>query len=1066
MCEISNARVELNTRNCSTFSLAPRHPEPPNSHSAAPPSQQSPVPFSLHQLSQASHVQLLRRALSALVPRISSSVEFQMDSFNDGSSPRPRRLDPDPFARLSDDLVAHILALVASKRFRFHPNPRLTAATATPGTTIATAAAAAAAAAAVAVSAAAEANAGGDGTNRASAERADGMAGNKAIAVNGSANSEDKDAHGDASEDELDECIARAVKKPCARFARVIQLTTAIALEAEATAANYARTMTLHIDPDDPDTPSAAHILASAYPPPLPGTSADSASLPPPPPPPPFTVFRHALVCKRWLRLARFSLPAILLQADRRLSTQTFRSFLLPFPPLPLPSHQHLPSFPRHHPLRLRLRRFPLLSPPFSAHPAAPAHRPISFRRHIRRSPSLHRHGYYGGLDDDDPDDAVATVTEPAVTALFAACRNLVSLKLFLPLCLLELPASVSLLQRLTRLDVSCARDDRDSRPVPDPEARFPESVGALSALRSLRIRAAYVRALPHTLSRLRSLTSLKIDGCVALRQLPDGLGQLKKLQYLELAKLNSLQSLPDSIGLLSSLETLHLRNINAASLPDSSAHLSSLKRLLLSHLSHMHSLPACVGKLPSLQELEIKFCARLTALPPSLAALSSLTALTVQHCDSLASLPDDIGDAPRLASLVLDFLPSLAAIPDSLALLSSLTHLHAAHCQELVSLPASFGGLCSLSRLHLLECSLESLPGDFGQLPALTELHLSQLACDLPDSFGQQLLKLTRLTITAYIDPSQHSHHPSSPHPLPSLRRLLILKCPSLTSLPSGLHLLPSLLHLDIRDCVKLTSLTPPPSSSPFPPTLQTLFLSNTLKDTSDMQHAISHLSSLQHLRIEHIPSLKTVPIVSSLETLSLYDLSLVSPLSIPNIHTLQKLRLLTLHTLPSLSPLPPLTALTHLQRLHLSRMEFSNLPEDLGQMQGLRVLTIDTAPKLSTLPASLTLLTSLQHLMISDCKTFSSLSEEGFGNLASLTSLTLNNLPLLLKLPAAVSCLASLQVLQVQECKNFSELPEGLGRAGNLREVYLEGCSQLEDLPQTLLEQPGRIQVNAKES
>ncbi|CAI5505367.1 unnamed protein product [Closterium sp. Naga37s-1] len=87
--------------------------------------------------------------------------------------------------------------------------------------------------------------------------------------------------------------------------------------------------------------------------------------------------------------------------------------------------------------------------------------------------------------------------------------------------------------------------------------------------------------------------------------------------------------------------------------------------------------------------------------------------------------------------------------------------------------------------------------------------------------------------------------------------------------------------------------------------------------------------------------------------------------------------------------------------------------MPEDLGQMQGLRVLTIDTAPKLSTLPASLTLLTSLQHLMVSDCEIFSSLPEEGFGNLASLLSLTLNDLPLLLKLPAAVSLLASLQVL-----------------------------------------------------
>ncbi|CAI5461967.1 unnamed protein product [Closterium sp. Yama58-4] len=67
---------------------------------------------------------------------------------------------------------------------------------------------------------------------------------------------------------------------------------------------------------------------------------------------------------------------------------------------------------------------------------------------------------------------------------------------------------------------------------------------------------------------------------------------------------------------------------------------------------------------------------------------------------------------------------------------------------------------------------------------------------------------------------------------------------------------------------------------------------------------------------------------------------------------------------------------------------MEIFNLPEGLGQMQGLRALTLDNAPKLSTLPVSLTLLTSLEHLMVSDCESFSFLPEDGFGNLASLIS------------------------------------------------------------------------------
>ncbi|CAI5978322.1 unnamed protein product [Closterium sp. NIES-64] len=869
-----------------------------------------------------------------------------MDSFNEGSFPRPRHLDLDPFAPLSDDLVAHILALVASNGFCFHPKPRLTAAAVTSGTTTATAAAAAAA---IAVSAAVEATA--DGGDGASAERDDGIAGNVGNAVNVSVNNGDGYARGDA-------------------------------------------------------------------------------------------------------RTLRYWNP--------------------------------------------------------------------------NRPP-------------EDPDIAVTKVTEPAFSALFAACRRLVSLKLVVPLCLPELPASVSLLQRLTRLDVSFDRDERDNRPDPEPEPRFPESVGSLSALWTLRIRDTYVRALPHILSRLRPLTSLKIDGCAALRQLPDGLGHLKSLQHLDLVKLPALESLPHSIGLLSSLETLHLRDVNVDSLPNfSSAHLSSLKRLLLTSLAHLESLPDGIGELPSLQELTIKSCARLAALPASLSALSSLTALTVQHCDSLDSLPEDIGDVPCLASLVLDDLPSLAAISDSLALLSSLMHLHAANCQDLALLPASFAGMQSLSQLHLLGCSLGSLPEDLGQVSGLTELQLSKVAGDPPDSFGQ-LLKLKRLTIHSFCE---LENLPETIGQLTALRTVEIAGCGLLETLPESFSQLPnlesltlgwkgvvtkredrelgfqtyiydrvrssgsdsdnnnnnnddddnddesrktaltdlpsmfgqlasSLTTLEIHGCHELQQL---PASFTQLTRLQRLCISNCHKLRGmpagwgnlvglqdDMQQAITHLSSLQHLCIEHNPALTTVPILSSLESLHLYDLSRVSPLSFPNIHALQKLQVLTLHALPRLSPLPPsITALSHLQRLHLLRMDFSNLPEDLGQMQGLRVLTIDTSPNLSTLPASLTLLTSLQHLMVSLSDTFSSLPEDGFGNLSSLLNLSLKHLPLLLKLPVAVSRLASLQVLDVEHCENLSELPEGLESVRSLREVYVDGCSQLDDALEPLLARAGTIQVH----
>ncbi|CAI5978249.1 unnamed protein product [Closterium sp. NIES-64] len=164
-----------------------------------------------------------------------------MDSFNSGASPPPRRLEPDPFTRLSDDLVAHILALVASNGFRFLPKPRLTtaaaAAAAASGTTSATAGAAAATAVTVAAT---EDNAGGGG---ASAERDD------VNAVNGSVNSEDEDAFGDASEDELRSFTALWLPPPFwTTHLPIFLATTAGALPTPCLLYTVCRVIELHRD--------------------------------------------------------------------------------------------------------------------------------------------------------------------------------------------------------------------------------------------------------------------------------------------------------------------------------------------------------------------------------------------------------------------------------------------------------------------------------------------------------------------------------------------------------------------------------------------------------------------------------------------------------------------------------------------------------------------------------------------------------------------------------------------------------------------------------------------------
>ncbi|KAJ4822656.1 hypothetical protein Tsubulata_037605 [Turnera subulata] len=175
----------------------------------------------------------------------------------------------------------------------------------------------------------------------------------------------------------------------------------------------------------------------------------------------------------------------------------------------------------------------------------------------------------------------------------------------------------------------------------------------------------------------------------------------------------------------------------------------------------------------------------------------------------------------------------------------------------------------------------------------------------------------------------------------------------------------------------------------------------------------------------------------------------------------------------------------LTKLQSLNLSRSRVTKLPSTLANLSKLRFLILRKCLCLETLP-TLKALTNLEILDLSDVNSFIKLApqDKNLSMLKKLQTLDLSNteitsLPILSNLPelrrlllrgckklyrpSKLEQLPSLQILDLSDAATLKELnidshkgrpPAGptASSVANLSELYLSGCSALEELPSTV--------------
>ncbi|GJP62286.1 hypothetical protein CLOP_g19369, partial [Closterium sp. NIES-67] len=343
---------------------------------------------------------------------------------------------------------------------------------------------------------------------------------------------------------------------------------------------------------------------------------------------------------------------------------------------------------------------------------------------------------------------------------------------------------------------------------------------------------------------------------------------------------------------------------------------------------------------------------------------------------------------------------------------------------RDLASVVAFFA---NITHLHLCDGSVETLDDAFlahlaSSCPELTILHVGS--------------RITPVDANAYGLRSRRDEHPVT---------------------HTGLDLL-------FRRCVQLEqlSLYCVHPETKFPASFYQLAHLHTLALTSasplESPNLLANLTSLTHLHIlferltfQHLASLARLPSITSL---SISDETISPELNLAQLPLLKASRCRPLLPSPS-----PCTSIQRLEIVEFYPGDWENRSGEFGRLlPRLRELTLcgerqrgQHRPR-SSLPQSLTTLSLLERLTVSNCPWLSSLPGN-FGDLPALKSLVLRQLSLS-SLPDSLSRLSALKIL-VLHTLPLSALPDSIGQLSALDTLVLYQLP-LSNLPDSLCHLP----------
>ncbi len=216
----------------------------------------------------------------------------------------------------------------------------------------------------------------------------------------------------------------------------------------------------------------------------------------------------------------------------------------------------------------------------------------------------------------------------------------------------------------------------------------IPKSLGRLSKLRHLNLKANKLNGLPTFVCNLTNLRELNCEQNLMNddgneRAVPERLCRLTQLEELSFA-LNKIRILPRNLGFLHNLVVLDIAGNNIAKLPASFARLHNLKQLFAAS-NQISSLPSTFGQLHKLDYLDLSEN-HFTTFPEPILNLVNLQGLYLLF-NELTNIPDTVYRLSALKVLNL-YENKLHSIPEQMAQMSSLRLLDIRN-NSFVSIPS-----------------------------------------------------------------------------------------------------------------------------------------------------------------------------------------------------------------------------------------------------------------------------------------------------------------------------------------------------------------------------------------
>ncbi|KAL8497396.1 hypothetical protein ACS0TY_020913 [Phlomoides rotata] len=568
------------------------------------------------------------------------------------------------------------------------------------------------------------------------------------------------------------------------------------------------------------------------------------------------------------------------------------------------------------------------------------------------------------------------------------------------------------------------------------------KSIGGLIYLRSLDLSNNLMSTLPETICNLLNLQSLNLSSCRALEELPNKITNLTTLRHLNIEDCVSLCSMPPNIEKLKNLQTLPIFIVG----------LSPEENLLqLRNLSLRGEL-----KIRHLENVIIRDF--VGAQKPELLVGNHLHTLSLSWGDDNE---EKVGhNAPRQNAQQNHELSAESLLNLFFSISLEFRWDRAGHSnfnlRELQIYGYTGNGfpegiydlaLPYLRKLVLVNCrKCETLP-TLGQLKFLKYLQMQGMdeVVKIADEFygrsnTQPFSSLSELIIEDF--PNLRSWESvGSLEAFPWLQKILVIKCPRLTSMPR----FPSLQHLEMHKCNDMllrsasgtnslsTLVMNDCSEAHFIP--KPLFLNNprlkSLKISScpklaSLPPSIGALTALESLSISHCEELKSLPRemvgLTSLQTLEIIQCSGLISLPDESMQGLVSLRSLSIENCSSLCSLPHtmqnLAALEHLTVMYCPNLVHLHVMQEFRALQSLNILS---------------------------CASFKSLPR-GLEDALSLLNLEIHGCPELQELPGWIGNIGSLRSLTISECKNIKFLPDGVQRLKELQYISIIGCPDLQ--------------------